>query len=316
MLIARHDAGLARNLTKSDRFGTERLSDPNSGLNAAGLNTAASPRTLQLQMASNLIATNPVASASLLKAVLSTGIDPVAVGVIKSLRSVNSSLADALFDQALVYAERDQTRLAANLVSLSQYFAGAESGFPLSLDHSTSGQPSAAESTRFLSFAYAAIMRATGSILDDSWSGRALSVDSVVDDDMLSTAVRLLPLFDRYQPSLAQTIKARLETIANTLPEGGASEEIFGAIRNQAAPDPELQAQSMPDSPLRDALYCQAAEHAAKTGDFDAALRIAQFVTSDSVRDTISERVRASAVRDNLKKNDIDAASRMGLYVE
>ena len=275
--------------------------------------------SLLLELASELASTDPQRAAQMAQSSLKGGVSPMLLSVLGIIRTKEPALADGLFSQALVAAQRNTAQPTASLMWLASYvfpnfgnFMGISLQAPDRDTGATLPPPNPALIQQFLNFAYAAIMQpanaAPASATDAE--GQQMAMARGTMDYM--TAQQLLPFFDQHQPDKAALIRNRLNQLTNNLPDEARPmlENLFGASnRSNSVQDLLNRAEKETLPQQKDMFYMMAAMRASQD-DADQALSIVEKMSTDMARSAIGSSIRFQAALGAASKGEVDAAYR------
>ena len=128
-------------------------------------------------------------------------------------------------------------------------------------------------------------------------------------------AIRLLPLFEQFAPSLATQIKSMISELSVGVPSGVKNPEMVSKLRsginnpdsNENIRDILNRAKQQTNATLRNQLYIRAAILAAGQGD-RIATRILQDIDSDDLRDRVRSYVYMLLAKHAITKKDLETA--------
>ena len=128
-------------------------------------------------------------------------------------------------------------------------------------------------------------------------------------------AIRLLPVFEQYNPSLATQLKSMIGELSSAIPSGLKNPEMVSKLRsgmnnpdsNENVRDILQRAKQLTNASMRNQLYIRAAILAAGQGD-RSAIRVLQEIDSDDLRDRVRSYVYMLLAKHALTKKDLETA--------
>jgi hypothetical protein len=128
-------------------------------------------------------------------------------------------------------------------------------------------------------------------------------------------AIRLVPVFEQFNPRLATQIKSMINQLSPTIPSGVKNSEMVSRLRsginnpdsNENIRDILNRAKQLTNASMRNQLYIRAAILAAGQGD-RSATKILDEIDSDDLRDRVRSYVSILLAKHALTKKDLETA--------
>lgn len=307
-LIAGRDSALAERLIKSVPQPSARARE-----NASAENHDANGK-LYLNLAQELISTDPKRAADLIPKGFNSGFSTALVMTLKFLGQTEPKTADRLMRQALSEIQPNPKAPMADLFILGMYFTpDHEEAGGRNAEERKDDSPEAPELIKpslvepLLNFAFKAITIESANEQKRMASGqqqeRMLMFD-LIDEGIVAG---LLPLFEQHQPEKAAFVRSRLGQIENAIPP--TTREAMNAPRPTTVKELLDEAQVRKDPFQKDSLYAEAARKAKEAGDFDQAIAIAENLSDKRTGMDISD-IRYDAALNASDKRNIETAYR------
>ncbi|HYP43007.1 MAG TPA: hypothetical protein VEQ18_03205 [Candidatus Nitrosocosmicus sp.] len=293
-IISRHDVKLAETLMKSTKD-----TESENALNKADNANPNADSMQELKFAMALAKSNPEKSAQIIRNRLRSGYDESFIPILLEIRRKNEALSNQLFTDFLAAASAQQPSVM-KVASLAMYVTPNESDAFL-------GQNQPVSQTlikQYLSFAYPALSQ---------WinTQRQAAIDDQIDQQTVSRDLTILkqivmPLLERASPSQSANLRSQLTLLFEKQNIGQAN---FSNSENQDEVQELIdKADATVGTKQRDSLYMRAAMLAKQKGDVEKALAIAERISGEQDKFTVSSIITYQAGFDALRKKDVDTA--------
>jgi len=295
-IISQHDFAFAETLRSSIK------SILDTDISGVGLQSDNYEQMVHsLLLAATFAKDNPERVGQIVRAGLQTGIHEMLVATLIGIRRENPALANSLFSEALLVAKAAPSSGSANIGSLAYYIFPTEEDVLFGRDP-TSDPTRRATIEQFLNFVYETILSQVGAKSKASpISGRAMAQRDYM------VLQQIMPFFDKLIPDKASIIRNRLSQLADNISLQQLS-ALESMNRQTSLQDLLKRAESSSNPWQKNVLYAQAAMAAFRQDDIDQALAIAEKISNEQDRLSITSNIQYQAALKALNKEDVDAA--------
>ena len=301
---------LLAKMTKRDEEAQRDNESDNSSSAGVQINKLSSAELERLNVAAQLLRNGePTEAAKFAGDVLNRAVIP-SLRFLSNLREKNADAADELYVSLLTQIAADPAADANTISILSSYIFSpylyvtiTGNGSPRIVQNSGDTYPAnvpARIRSMFLDVAAQVLLRPT--------------LDPAAQRTSYLISIRLLPLFERFNPNLAAQIKTRINEISTSIPPGLKNSEVVSKVRsgitnpdvNENLRDILDRAKQLPNGTVRNQLYIRAAILAAGLGD-RRATQIVEEIDPPDLRDRVRGYVSMLLAKHALAKKDVEA---------
>jgi hypothetical protein len=302
---------LLTKMIKHDQAWSAESADLNVSSNTSQANKMSRSELERINVATQLLRNGQTQQAANLAGDALNRVVPPALRFLSELREKNVTAADELYVSLLERLVTDSAADANTVSLLSSYVFSpyiyvtiGSNGFPRLVENTGPTRPVGATPnirSMFLNSAAQVLLRT--------------NADPTAQRITYMVATRLLPLFDRFTPNLAQQIRSRISELSLTIPSPLKSPEVVNNVRrglNSTDPNESIQeilsrANQLTNQAAKNRLYVRAATLAAELGDGNAT-KILQELDSEDLRDRVRVYVFMLLAMHALKAKDAQKA--------
>jgi hypothetical protein len=307
LLISRRDSRLADQLVKALSQSTTDADTSSATVNSPA---ASNQTVLYMQMAMRIAQTNPQGAARLVRLGINNGINPMLVPVLTQIRSKDSAIADQLFADAIVVAQKETVSLTEAITWMAPYlFPDFERAPQVSYVLAKSSQANLDLRARYLEFAYKLIITHL-----DTMQARAVNNPSTLAEIVPDYQIgqMMLPLFEQFAPESVATLRTRLEAIASLTSFTNSERSEENSEHSNSVQDLIKEAEAAQNIFQKDAFYARAAVKAARVDDFETAFSIIKNISDELRRNSLEMNLRYRAALVAMSQGKLDLAYNYG----
>lgn len=293
-VLSKRDPELADNLAKSVSIKKPANNEAkNDGLGGEADDPSVN---LRLLLALDIAESKPDMAAGIATETLKTGISPLLIRVLRTLRQKDARIADDVYSKMLLLARNDKRFYNFDtLLLLGLYVAEDERGVRQATRQATE---------MYLRFAYGVVLFQ----IETQMAGEPGTTGKNGVENGYWILQRLIPLFEQFLPEEANTVKAVFRELSQKVSPSLRSSMPENSKASQSVDELLQMADEAPSLEEKDKIRIRATMLAARQGDFEKALFIVEKLKEYEDKKIVKSMVLDMAVDKAISSGDFDTA--------